>query len=163
MKSTSKLTQSVHVGSPGDSVYGGVVTPIYPSAAYDYENLVRYPRYYNTPNQLAVAQKMAALENGEEALVFSSGMAAIMTSMMAMLRAGDHILLQNELYGGTHHAALNELNRYGISYDMVDAADPKNFERAIQKNTKVIYIETPSNPLLRITDIAAVALSLIHI
>lgn len=157
MKSTSKLTQSVHVGSPGDSVYGGVVTPIYPSAAYDYENLVRYPRYYNTPNQLAVAQKMAALENGEEALVFSSGMAAIMTSMMAMLRAGDHILFQNELYGGTHHAALNELNRYGISYDMVDAADPKNFERAIQKNTKVIYIETPSNPLLRITDIAAVA------
>jgi cystathionine beta-lyase len=156
-KSVSKLTQSVHVGSPGDSLFGGVVNPIFPSAAYNYDEVVRYPRYYNTPNQLAVAEKMAALEHGEAALVFSSGMAAIMTSMMAMLRAGDHIIFQRELYGGTHHAAVHELNRYGITYSMVDAHDPQNFERAIQKNTRVLYLETPSNPLLRITDMAAVA------
>ena len=69
-------------------------------------------------------------------MVFSSGMAAIMTSMFAMLKAGDHIIFQNDLYGGTHHAALHELNRYGIEYDMVDAADPGNIERSIRKETK---------------------------
>ncbi len=155
--SKSKLTQSVHVGSVGDPLYGGVVNPIYTSAAYDYETEVRYPRYFNTPNQNAVVEKMAALENGQDGLLFSSGMAAIMTSLFAMVKQGDHILFQNDLYGGTHHAALNELNRYGISYSMVDADDLGTFEKAIQKNTKVIYIETPSNPLLKITDIAAVA------
>lgn len=157
MKSSSKLTQSVHAGSPGDPLYGGVVNPIYLSSAYDYEETVRYPRYYNTPNQIAVVDKIAALENGEDGLVFSSGMAAIMTSLFAMVKAGDHIIFQNDLYGGTHHAALHELNRYGITYTMVDATDPSNFEKAIRKETKVIYIETPSNPLLKITDIKKVA------
>ncbi len=155
--SKSKLTQSIHVGSVGDPIHGGIVNPIYTSSAYDYETEVLYPRYFNTPNQKAVVQKLAALENGQDGLVFSSGMAAIMTSMFAMLRKGDHILFQNDLYGGTHHAALNELNRYGIEYSMVDADDHISFERAIRKNTKVIYIETPSNPLLKITDIGAVA------
>ena len=158
MKPThSKLTQSVHAGSAGDSLFGGIVTPIYPSSAYDYESEVRYPRYYNTPNQKAVVSKMVALENGEDGLVFSSGMAAIMTSLFALTKAGDHIIFQNDLYGGTHHAALHELNRYGISYTMVDASDPANFEKAIRKETKAIYIETPSNPLLKITDLRAVA------
>lgn len=158
MKSkASKLTQSVHAGSSGDPLYGGVVNPIYPSSAYDYEETVRYPRYYNTPNQTAVVEKITSLENGEDGLVFSSGMAAIMTSLFAMVCTGDHIIFQNDLYGGTHYAAINELNRYGIAYTMVDAADPSNFERAIRKETKVIYIETPSNPLLKITDIRKVA------
>jgi len=153
----SKLTQSVHVGSFGDPLFGGVVTPIYPSAAYDYETEVRYPRYYNTPNQKAVVEKLAALENGETGLVFSSGMAAIMTSIFAMVRSGDHILFQNDLYGGTHHAALHELERYGIEHSMVDVSDLKTFEKGIRKNTKVIYVETPSNPLLKITDLAGVS------
>lgn len=157
MKSSSKLTQSVHAGSPGDPLYGGVVNPIYLSSAYDYEETVRYPRYYNTPNQTAVAEKITALENGQDGLVFSSGMAAIMTSLFAMVKMGGHIIFQNDLYGGTHHAALHELNRYGITYTMVDATDPSNFEKAIRKETKVIYIETPSNPLLKITDIKKVA------
>jgi len=156
-KSFSKLTQSVHVGSVGDPVYGGLVNPIYTSSAYDYDAEVLYPRYFNTPNQKAVVEKIAALENTEDGLLFSSGMAAIMTSMFAILKQGDHILFQNDLYGGTHHAAINELERYGIQHSMVDVADLKKFEGAILKNTKVIFIETPSNPLLRITDIAAVA------
>lgn len=156
-KKTSKLTQSVHIGSVGDPLFGGVTNPIYTSSAYDYETEVLYPRYYNTPNQVAAVKKLAALENGEDGLMFSSGMAAIMTSMFAMLKQGDHILFQNDLYGGTHHAALHELNRYGISYSMVDADDLVAFEKAIRKETKVIYIETPSNPLLKITDLAAVA------
>ncbi len=145
-KKYSKLTSSVHAGSHGDPQYSGLVTPIYPASAYDYESQVLYPRYYNTPNQKAVVEKMVALENGQDGLVFSSGMAAIMTSLFAMVRQGDHILFQNDLYGGTHHAALQMLNRFGIEYSMVDAADLKVFEKAIRKNTKVIHIETPSNP-----------------
>src|SRR6267154_1440427 len=156
-KYSSKLTQSVHTGSVGDPVYGGLVNPIYTSSAYDYDQEILYPRYFNTPNQKAVVEKVAALENAEDGLLFSSGMAAIMTSMFAMLKQGDHVLFQSDLYGGTHHAAIHELERYGIQHAMVDVADLKKFERAILQNTKVIFIETPSNPLLRITDIAAVA------
>jgi cystathionine beta-lyase len=152
----SKLTQSVHVGSVGDSIYGGVVNPIYPSAAYDYETEVRYPRYYNTPNQKAVVEKLVALENGEDGLIFSTGMAAIMTSLFAMIKSGDHVLFQNDLYGGTQHAAVTELNRYGMEYTMADVSDLKQFEKSIRKNTKVIYVETPSNPLLKITDLTGI-------
>lgn len=150
-------TLSVHAGSPGDLRFGGTVTPMFPSAAYDYRtDNILYPRYFNTPNHRAVAEKMAALEKGEDALTFSSGMAAIFTSIMAMLRAGDHAVFQNDLYGGTHHAVLNELNRYGIEYTLVDASDPENFRKAIRKNTRILYVETPSNPLLKITDLNAV-------
>jgi len=156
-KFASKLTQSVHIGSVGDPLYGGLVNPIYPSSAYNYDTEVLYPRYFNTPNQKAVVEKIAALENAEDGLLFSSGMAAIMTSLFAMVKQGDHILFQDDLYGGTHHAALNELNRYGIDHSMVSVFDLQKFENAIRPNTKVIYIETPSNPLLKITDIKGVA------
>ena len=80
-----------------------------------------------------------------------------MTSLFAMVKQGDHVLFQNDLYGGTHHAALYELHRYGIDYSMVDVSDLNAFEKGIRKNTRVIYIETPSNPLLKITDLGAVA------
>ena len=156
-KSFSKLTQSVHVGSVGDPLYGGLVNPIYTSSAYNYDEEILYPRYFNTPNQKAVVEKIAALENAQDGLLFSSGMAAIMTSIFAMVKQGDHILFQDDLYGGTHHAALNELKRYGIDHSMVNVFDLKKFETAIRPNTKVIYIETPSNPLLKITDIKGVA------
>lgn len=160
MKNTlSKLTQSVHAGSVGDPQFNGIVNPIYTSSAYDYEDLpeTQYPRYFNTPNQRAAATKIAALENAEDGLVFSSGMAAILTSLFAFLKQGDHAVLQNDLYGGTFNALVTELPRYGIEYTLVDGANPENFEKAIRKETKVIYIETPSNPILKITDIKAVA------
>lgn len=160
MKNTfSKLTQSVHAGSVGDPQFKGIVNPIYPSSAYDYENLpeTQYPRYFNTPNQRYAAAKIAALENAEDGLVFSSGMAAILTSLFAFLKKGDHAVLQNDLYGGTFNALVTEFPRYGIEYTLVDGAHPENFEKAIRKETKVIYIETPSNPTLKITDIKSVA------
>ncbi len=155
----SKLTQSVHTGSVVDSLFNGIVTPIFPSSAYDYEGVdfTRYPRYFNTPNQKAVVEKVAALENGEDGLLFSSGMAAIFTSLFAMMQKGDHAIFQNDLYGGTFHGVINELPRYGMDYTMVDASDTSNFEKAVRPETRVIYIETPSNPTLKITDIAAVA------
>lgn len=157
--SFSKLTQSVHSGSGGDPQFKGIVNPIYLSSAYDYENLseTQYPRYFNTPNQRYAAAKIAALENAEDGLVFSSGMAAILTSLFAFLKRGDHAVLQNDLYGGTFNALVTEFPRYGIEYTLVDGAYPENFEKAIRKETKAIYIETPSNPTLKITDIKSVA------
>ena len=159
-KNKSKLTQSVHAGSFGDTQFKGTVTPVFPSSAYDYENIegsTMYPRYFNTPNQKAVVEKLVALENAEDGLILSSGMAAILTSIFAMMRTGDHAILQNDLYGGTHSAVLHELPRYGMQYTMVDGAHPESFEKAIRPETRVIYIETPSNPTLKITDIKAVA------
>lgn len=155
----SKLTQSVHSGSPGDKQFKGTVTPIFPSSAYDYEDVpaTLYPRYFNTPNQKAVIEKLAALENGEDGIIFSSGMAAILTSIFAMLQKGDHAIFQRELYGGTFHAVINEIPRYGMDYTLVEGSDPENFKKAIRPETRVIYIETPSNPTLKITNIKAVA------
>lgn len=158
MARKSKLTQSVHAGSHGDSQFKGIVTPIFPSSAYDYEDVesTLYPRYFNTPNQKAVVEKLAVLENTEDGMIFSSGMAAILTSIFAMMKKGDHAIFQNDLYGGTYHAIINEMPRYGMDYTFVDGADPKNFEKAIRPETRVIYIETPSNPTLKITDIKSV-------
>jgi len=155
----SKLTLSVHSGSWGDPQFKGVTNPIYTASAYDYRDVPAtiYPRYFNAPNQKAVAQKIADLEQAEDGLIFSSGMAAIMTSLFAFLKQGDHAIFQSDLYGGTFHALINELPRYGIEFDFVDAQNPETFKLAIKSNTKVIYIETPSNPLLKVTDISAVA------
>ncbi len=155
----SKLTQSVHAGSKGDPLYKGMVTPIYPSSAYDYEGLpeTQYPRYFNTPNQKALGEKLAALENAEAGLVFSSGMAAIFTPIFALMKQGDHAIFQGDLYGGVYHAIVTELPKYGIDYTMVEGSDQDNFQKAIKPTTKLIYIETPSNPTLKITNIRAVA------
>jgi cystathionine beta-lyase len=154
----SKLTQSVHAGSQPDQVYKGAVTPIYPASAYDYEDVgaILYPRYFNTPNQRAVGAKVAALENAAEGVVFSSGMAAILTTLFALLKQGDHAIFQRDLYGGTHYALTQEMARFGIDYSFVDGTQPEQFELAIRPETKLLYIETPSNPTLKITDIRAV-------
>jgi cystathionine beta-lyase/cystathionine gamma-synthase len=160
IKMSSKLTLSVHSGSWGDPQFKGVTNPVYTASAYDYTDVPStiYPRYFNAPNQKAVAQKIAALEQTEDGLIFSSGMAAIMTSLFAFLKQGDHAIFQSDLYGGTFHALINQLPRYGIEYNFVDAQNPETFKSAIKKNTKVIYIESPSNPLLKITDIEAVVI-----
>jgi cystathionine beta-lyase len=155
----SKLTQSVHAGSHGDPQYKGLVTPIYPSSAYDYEEGATslYPRYFNTPNQTSVAEKLCALEGAEAGIIFGSGMAAILTAILAVMKKGDHAVFQNDLYGGTHHAIVNEFNRLGMEFTFVDGSSPDEFRKAIRSNTRMIYIETPSNPTLKITDIRAVA------
>ena len=155
----AKTTQCVHAGTQRNDITNGVVTPLYPSSAYGYldteENT--YPRYYNTYNQQVVVDKLCALEKGEAGLLFSSGMAAISTVMLSLLKSGDHVIFQSDLYGGTHHFILSELEKFGISFTFVNGENLQNFEKAIQKNTKIVYIETPSNPLLNITNVAAVA------
>lgn len=159
MKSSNKQTQCVHSGGIIDENTKGAVTPIYTSTAYDYVDvdIHAYPRYFNTPNQRVVAEKLAALENGETATVFGSGMAAISTVLFSFLKTGDHAVFQNDLYGGTHHAVTKEMEKFGIAYTLVDGMDVADYEKAIKPNTRLIFIETPSNPLLKLIDIGAVA------
>ena len=153
-----KNTQCVHSGTHTDSFTKGIGTPIYPSSSYEYLDLDEnvYPRYYNTPNQKAIIAKLCALENAEDGLFFSSGMAAISTTIFALLKQGDHIVLQKDIYGGTHHFATAEFDRFGIAYDFADN-DLADIQSKVRDTTRIIYIETPSNPLLLITDIEAVA------
>lgn len=150
-------TQCVHEGQLEDPQYKGAISPLYMATAYAYDEEDRYPRYFNTPNQAGLAKKIAALEGGEKGMVFGSGMAAISTALLAFLRQGDHVVLQNDLYGGTTNLVVEHFDKYGIAYSFVDALEASSFEQKIQPNTKVIYIETPSNPLMKIVDLQAIA------
>lgn len=159
MKKLGLNTICTHVGEVVDNQFKGAVSPIYTSTSYEFldVDVKRYPRYFNTPNQEFLAQKIAALEHTDSALIFGSGMAAISTLFMAFLKYGDHVVVQNTLYGGTVNFIKKELPKYGIEYTFTDGYKTKNFEKAIKSNTKLIFIETPSNPLMTVTDIAAVA------
>ena len=154
-----KATACVHAGTIKDAATGGVNTPLYSSTAYAYLDQPQqlYPRYFNVPNQQAVIEKLCALEAAEAGLVFSSGMAAITTALLAHLRAGDHVVFQAGVYGGTHHFATHELVRYGIEHSFTEGTTRADFERELRPNTKIIYVETPSNPLLSIVDLEMVA------
>lgn len=152
-------TICTHVGEVNDEQFKGAVSPLYMSTSYAFEDVEvkRYPRYFNTPNQEGLCKKIAALEHTEGALIFGSGMAAISHALMAFLKAGDHIVFQQTLYGGTYNFAVSQLEKYGIDYSFAEGWKTKDLEKEIRPNTKVIYIETPSNPLLTITDIKAVS------
>jgi cystathionine beta-lyase len=154
-----KHTVCIHQGQIEDEQFGGAISPIYMASSYPYLDVEkkRYPRYFNTPNQEVISSKVAALENAEAALPFSSGMAAISTSLFAFLQNGDHVIFQNEIYGGSYNLVQKDFGRYGIAYSFTKGLDIRHFENEIRDNTKVIYIETPSNPLLSITDVKAVA------
>src|SRR5213594_1972808 len=122
-------TKLVHAGEPSPRIRGAVVMPIFQSAMFEYAGEktyddLKYIRLNNTPNHLALAKKLASLENAETALVTASGMAAISTTMLTLLSAGDHILAQNCLYGGTHDFVTRDLGQFGISYDFIDGNDP---------------------------------------
>ncbi len=152
-------TICTHVGEIKDEQFGGAVSPIYPSTSYEYidAEISRYPRYSNTPNQEYLCKKIAALEETESAMILGSGMAAISTTLLSLLDSGDHILFQNDIYGGTRNLAEAQFDRYGIEYSFTDSLDVSDFENEIRDNTKVIYIESPSNPILKIVDIRAIA------
>jgi cystathionine beta-lyase/cystathionine gamma-synthase len=150
-------TQCVHEGQLKDTLYKGAISPLYMATAYSYEETDRYPRYFNTPNQVGLAKKIAALEGAETGLIFGSGMAAISTALLAFLKKGDHVVLQNDLYGGTTNLVVEHFENYGIEYAFAQGLEAEDFEAKIQENTKVIYIETPSNPLMKLVDLAAVA------
>ena len=152
-------TICTHVGEVKDEQFKGAISPIYMSTSYAFDGVevMRYPRYMNTPNQEALVKKIAALEKTENALIFGSGMAAVSTTILAFLKQGDHIVLQQTLYGGTYNFVLEEFKKFGIEYSFTKDLNITSFKEVIKSNTKVLYIETPSNPLLTITDMQAVA------
>ncbi|RAJ16951.1 trans-sulfuration enzyme family protein [Olleya aquimaris] len=152
-------TVCTHVGEVPDQQFKGAISPIYLSSSYEFMDVdvKRYPRYFNTPNQEYLAKKIAALEHTETAMIFGSGMAAISHMFLAFLKSGDHIVVQNTLYGGTTNFIREEFPKLNIEFTFTNGYKVEDFEAAIQPNTKLIHIETPSNPLLTITDIKAIA------
>lgn len=162
MKAQKKLGVNsicVHVGEVKDEQFKGAISPMYISTSYAFDqvDVKRYPRYFNTPNQEALRRKIAALEHTEDALIFSSGMAAISSSLLAFLKQGDHVLIQKVIYGGTYNFIAKEFDKYGIEYSYTASDKYEDFEPLLKTNTKILYIETPSNPLLGITDIRAIS------
>ena len=154
-------TKCVHEGEIKDTMYQGIGSPLFMSTTYPWfggdAEKKPYPRYFNTPNQEFLAKKIASLENGEKALIFTSGMAAISTSIMANVKTGDHVIFQNDLYGGTRNFIQTEFDKFGIQYSFTKGLDTEDFTAEIKKNTVGIYIETPSNPLLKIVDLKLIA------
>jgi len=159
MKNKGIHTVCIHTGEIKDKQFGGAVSPIFMASSYPFMDTekVRYPRYFNTPNQEVIAKKIAALEHAEAGLPFASGIAAISTTLFAFLKQGDHVVFQNEIYGGAYNLVQEEFKNFGIDYSFTKGVEPNDFEEKITNKTKVIYLETPSNPLLTITDIKAVA------
>ncbi|MEL6538085.1 MAG: PLP-dependent aspartate aminotransferase family protein, partial [Bacteroidota bacterium] len=151
-------TLAVHAGNHPDSEFGGVVTPLYSATAYPYleREHFPYPRYFNIPNHDVVAKKLAALERTESALCLCSGMAAISTAFFTFLQAGDHAVFQRSVYGGTFSLITKQLERFGITYSFAEGQRVDDFAAVMRPETKLVYLETPSNPLLRITDIPGV-------
>ncbi len=152
-------TVCTHVGEVKDEQFQGAISPLYMSSSYAYEDVdvKRYPRYFNTPNQEALGKKIAALEHCEAGMVFGSGMAAVSTSMLAFLQKGDHVVVQKTIYGGTYNFIVEEFPKYGIEYDFTEGFAEEDFASKIKDNTKVIYVETPSNPLMLLTDLEMIA------
>ena len=153
-----KETQCVHSGAIKDTMSGGVNSPVFTSTAFNYldREHAMYPRYFNTPNQNAVVAKVCALEGAEDGVLFSSGMAAISTAVLAFAKAGDHVVMMDELYGGTHAFATDEFPRLGISCTFA-ATDADAVCSAVTEKTRVVVIESPTNPLLSVIDIRKVA------
>ncbi len=153
------FTQCVHACELVDEQFQGAISPLFMSSSYAYENVEvkRYPRYFNTPNQVALAKKLATLEQKEAAMLFGSGMGAVANALLSFLKPGDHVVFQKQLYGGTYHFAEVTLSKMGIFFDYVAGEEAAAFEQAVKPNTKVIYIETPSNPKMELIDIKMIA------
>lgn len=154
-------TKLIHAGEPQPRILGAVSLPVFQSTVYEYEGQtsyhdLRYIRLNNLPNHLAVGKKLAAVENAEAAVVTASGMAAISTALLAVLRAGDHLLIQGCLYGGTHTLVTRHLETFGIGHDFLEGDDPAAWRPKLRPRTKAIYVETMTNPLLQVIDLQAV-------
>jgi len=157
----SLATKLVHAGEIRPGVLGAVSLPIFQSAMFEYAGAahyhdIKYIRLNNTPNHAVLHAKLAALENAEAALVAASGMAAITTGLLSVLKAGDRILAQESLYGGTHDFFTTHLGAFGIACDFLDIDDPASWPSRIRPGTKAVYVETISNPLMQVPDLEAV-------
>jgi cystathionine beta-lyase/cystathionine gamma-synthase len=154
-------TKLIHAGEPEPRIKGAVSLPIFQSAMFEYEGEtsyhdLKYIRLNNTPNHAALHAKLAALENAEAALVTASGMAAISTTLLTVMSAGDHLLAQDCLYGGTHDLLTNDFASFGLSYDFIKGDEPDSWQSKLRPNTKAIYVEAMSNPTLQVADLKSI-------
>jgi cystathionine beta-lyase/cystathionine gamma-synthase len=154
-------TKAVHAGDPRPRIGGSAAIPIFQSTVFEYKKLksyhdIEYPRFNSLPNQLAVAAKIASLESGEDAVVTASGMAAITTTLLTILGKGSHCLFQEGVYGGTHNFLTDDMGDFGMTYDLIDANKFASWEAKLLPNTRAIYVEAITNPLLHVADHRAV-------
>src|ERR1700740_49592 len=152
-------TRAIHHGQEPDPLTGAVTVPIYLSSTYVQQGIgenkgYEYSRVSN-PTRARLEENLASLEGGVAAKGFASGMAAI-NAVASLLEAGDHVVCGNDLYGGTPRLFNQVLSRYGLEFSYIDTSVAENVERAIRKNTRMVYVETPTNPLMRLSDLAAI-------
>jgi cystathionine beta-lyase/cystathionine gamma-synthase len=153
-------TDAIHVGQEPDPATGAIVAPIYQTSTYVQESMGQtkgfdYARTKH-PNRQALERTMARLEGGTQAYVFTSGMAAI-DAVFRLLRPGDHAIISEAVYGGVYRLTTQFLAQFGLEFSFVDTCSAEAVERAIKPNTRMIYVETPTNPTMKVTDIAAIA------
>jgi len=153
-------TRAIHDGQPSDPTTGAVIVPIYMTSTYQQEAIGQHKGYEYSrtvnPTRTALESALAAIEGGSYGLAFASGLAAT-TTVLSLLKNGDHIVAGDDLYGGTYRLLEKVVSNWGVNTTYVDLDDIDTFAQAIQRNTKLIWIETPTNPLLKIIDIQALA------
>ena len=155
-------TRLIHAGEPDKRIGGAVSLPVFQSSTFEYAGQssydeLKYIRMNNTPNHEVLHNKLASLENAEAALVTASGMAAITTTLLALFSPGDHILVQDCLYGGTQDFMVSDFAPLGYQFDFIDASDPGSWDSKLKPNTRGLYVETITNPLLQVGELNALA------
>ncbi len=163
MKKTKEpgfATRAIHAGQQPDPLTGAVTVPIYPTSTYVQQGIGEHKGYeysrVSNPTRARLEENLAALEGGVASRVFASGMAAI-NAIVSMLKSGDHVVCGNDLYGGTPRLFNQVMTGFGLEFSYVDTSNAQNVERAIRKNTRMVYVETPTNPLMRLSDLAAIS------
>jgi cystathionine gamma-lyase/cystathionine beta-lyase/cystathionine gamma-lyase/homocysteine desulfhydrase len=153
-------TRAIHDGQEPDPLTGAVTVPIYATSTYVQQGIGEHKGYeysrVSNPTRTRLEENLASLEGGVAAPVFASGMAAI-NAIASMLKSGDHVVCGNDLYGGTPRLFNQVLAGFGLEFSYVDTSDSDNVERAIRKNTRMVYVETPTNPLMRLSDLAVIS------
>ena len=159
-KTAGFATRAIHSGQEPDPLTGAVTVPIYPTSTYVQQGIGEHKGYeysrVSNPTRDRLEQNLATLEGGVAARVFASGMAAI-NALVSMLRSGDHVVCGNDLYGGTPRLFNQVITNFGLEFSYVDTSDARNVERAIRKHTRMVYVETPTNPLMRLSDLRAIS------
>jgi len=153
-------TDAIHAGQIPDPTTGAVITPLYLTSTYVQEELGKnkgyeYGRTHNLTRE-ALEKNIAALENGKYGIAFASGLAAT-HALISLLKAGDHVIVSNNVYGGTYRLFEQNMTAYGLQFSWVDTSDLNNIENAVKPNTKMIFVETPTNPMLVLTDLSGVS------
>jgi cystathionine beta-lyase/cystathionine gamma-synthase len=153
-------TRAIHVGQEPDPLTGAVTVPIYPTSTYVQQGIGEHKGYeysrVSNPTRTRLEENLAALEGGLAARVFASGMAAI-NAVTTLLKSGDHVICGNDLYGGVPRLFNQVWADFGLEFSYVDTSEAGQVERSMRKNTRMVYVETPTNPLMRLSDIGAIA------